>query len=210
MKIGLTKSNTGFSKYIEWLEYFNFEYEILDWENKNDFEKFEECKALILTGGADIYPEFFCDWSNPEDKVKYLPERDGFEFKLLEKTIEKKIPVLGICRGCQLINVYFRGNLIFDLELIRNVNHRKISESENRIHEINVIKNSLLWNITDCETGKVTSSHHQAIDRIGEGLMINAKAPDGVVEGIEYSDKSGKGFLLGIQFCRFCNFNSIC
>ncbi len=200
MKIGISKSNTEWDKYLIWLEYFNVQYHILDYQNKVDINKLDDCSGLILTGGVDIYPEIYFDWDSSDRKGTYFPERDGFELKLLEKAINNHIPILGICRGNQLINVYFKGNLIFDLETQRNVNHTKISDEENRIHSIEIFENTLLQNIVKSKTGEVTSSHHQAIDRPGEGLIINSKSPDRIIEGIEYENKANKTFLLGIQW----------
>ncbi len=200
MKIGISKSDTGWDKYIAWLEYFNSQYIILDYKDKNDLSKLDDCSGLILTGGVDIYPEIYFDWDPSERKGTYIPERDGFELNLLERAINNKIPILGICRGCQLINVHCKGNLIFDLETQRNVNHRKISDVENRIHSINILDDTLLKNIVKSKTGDVTSSHHQAIDRPGEGLIINSKSPDGIIEGIEFEDKTNKAFMIGIQW----------
>lgn len=210
MKIGLSKTESKFERYLKWLDTFKIDYEILDFDNhEDDLNKIDDCTGLILTGGVDIYPEIYCDWDTKETKGTYNSERDGFELKLLEKSIEKKIPLLAICRGLQIVNVFFRGSLIFDLEEIRNVNHRKISNTEDRIHEVEIFNNTLLHEITGLNETLVTSSHHQAIDRLGEGLMINSKSLDGVIEGIEYADKSGKSFFIGIQWHpeRFLNFD---
>jgi len=210
LKIGLSKTESKFERYLKWLDTFKIDYEILDFDNhEDDLNKIDDCTGLILTGGVDIYPEIYCDWDTKETKGTYNSERDGFELKLLEKSIEKKIPLLAICRGLQIVNVFFRGSLIFDLEEIRNVNHRKISNTEDRIHEVEIFNNTLLHEITGLNETLVTSSHHQAIDRLGEGLMINSKSLDGVIEGIEYADKSGKSFFIGIQWHpeRFLNFD---
>lgn len=188
-------------KYTDWLDNYNLNYEILDYENANEgYEKTLECSGLILTGGVDIYPEVYCDWENNEDKGKFNPKRDGFELNLLNLVFEKKLPVLAICRGMQLINVYFRGSLIYDLWDIRKVNHRKISDTEDRFHGITIFENSLLNKITGETRAEVSSSHHQAVDRLGEGLIINAKSDDGIVEGLEFADKKDKSFMLGIQW----------
>ncbi|MBS1492011.1 MAG: gamma-glutamyl-gamma-aminobutyrate hydrolase family protein [Bacteroidetes bacterium] len=209
MKIGISKSESKFERYTKWLDHFEVNYEVLDYENhEKDLQKFDDCAGLILSGGVDIYPEIYCDWDTPETKGTYIPERDGFEMKLIEKAIRQKKPILGICRGLQLINVFFRGSLIFDLEEIRNVNHRKISETEDRIHEIRIFNDTLLKEIIKEDTAEVTSSHHQSADRLGEGLMISAKSPDGVIEAIEYADKLNKNFMIAVQYHpeRFLNF----
>lgn len=201
MKIGISSSEAKFTRYTDWLEYNNISFEILNYSNfEEDLKKLNDCNGLILTGGVDIYPELYCDWDTLKTKGSYNPERDGFELNLLEKALELKIPVFGICRGLQLINVFFRGSLIFDIEETRNVSHRKISKIKDRIHKIHIIKDSLLYDIIGLSETEVNSSHHQAIDRLGEGLMINAKSSDGIVEGIEFSDKKDKSFLIGVQW----------
>lgn len=201
MIIGLSRTERKFDRYTEWLDHYGIEYKILDFDqHESDLLKIDECSGLILSGGVDIYPEIYCDWDTVETKGTYFPERDGFELKLLEKAIENKIPVLGICRGCQLMNVYFRGSLIFDIEQIRNVNHKKIAPDEDRLHKVNIIKDSLLFEIVKKESVTVNSSHHQSVDRLGEGLMMCAKSEDGIVEGIEYADKTHKPFFIGVQW----------
>jgi|WetSurSiteA1Bulk_404760.scaffolds.fasta_scaffold31204_2 putative glutamine amidotransferase len=208
--IGITKCERDFDKYLIWLDYFNARYCVLDYMDAKALKKFDVCTGLILTGGVDIYPELYNDWETAEDKGKFLPERDGFELKILSIAVEKGIPVLGICRGCQLINVFFRGSLIYDLETIRKVNHRKLNSKQQRMHEITVSPDSLLMDIVKISIGEVTSSHHQAVDRAGEGLKVSAKAPDGIIEAIEYGEFSKKHFLLGIQWHpeRFENFDN--
>ena len=209
MKIGLSRSESKFERYEKWLNAFDVNYEILDFNNYDeDLKRIDDCSGLILPGGIDVYPELYCDWDTKETKGTYSPERDGFELRLLERALENRIPLLAICRGLQVINVFFRGSIIFDLEEIRNVNHRRITSTEDRIHKVEIFDDTLLNEITGVNEALVTSSHHQAIDRLGEGLMINSKSHDGIIEGVEYADKAGKPFFLGIQWHpeRFLNF----
>ncbi len=198
--IGITYSETMFDEYLKWLDHFNADYCVLDYRSSDAFSTFDKCKALILTGGIDIYPELFNDWDSKPDAVKYNPERDGFEFKILESAVCRNLPVLGICRGCQFINVYFNGSLIFDIESVRKVNHRALDDKKMRLHSVNVVEDSVLYNITGKKEGVVTSSHHQSVDRPGEGIRITSKSPDGIVESIEHSDK----FILGVQWHPEC------
>lgn len=195
----IAKSDSKFHNYTGWLEREKLPYVILDWE-KNNFEDIKGCSSLILTGGSDIFPEFYNDWEDGKNREEYIPERDGFEFKLLDHALDNNYPVLGICRGMQLINCRLNGSLLSDIETIRNTNHRKISETEDRIHSVNVREDSLLYEITCSTMGNVNSSHHQAIDRLGEGLMISAKAGDGIIEAIEWLEKDNKPFFLAIQW----------
>jgi putative glutamine amidotransferase len=198
--IGISLCESKFDLYEKWLKHFNIEYIILDYNDKDALTKFNTVQGLILSGGVDIYPELYNDWETKEDVGKYNTFRDGFEYKLIEESIKRNIPILGICRGCQMLNVYFNGSLIYDIPSIRNVNHDKIDNDTIRWHKISIFNGSLLKNIVHISEGDVTSSHHQSVDRLGEGLTVNAKSPDGIVEGIEYRNGEDKPLLLGIQW----------
>lgn len=197
--IGLTRSNSKFHNYSGWLEENDLPYIILDWE-KNNFDDIKKCSSIILTGGADIFPEFYNDWEDGKNRDEYIPARDGFEFKLLDHALSNNYPVLGICRGLQLLNCRLNGSLINDIETVRKTNHRKISDSEDRYHGITVKPGTLLHEITGVGEGSVNSSHHQAIDRLGEGLIVSAKAGDGIIEAVEWQDKVNKPFLMAVQW----------
>lgn len=199
MKTGISYCDKDFGVYLKWLDYFGLGYEILDYR-RNDYSKFDVCDGLILTGGVDIYPELYSDWETKSNINSYKPERDGFEMDLIDRALFRKIPVLGICRGCQLINVFFRGSLIQDLGLLRGNKHSKDGLGNARLHSINILDNTLLSQILNMNQGNVNSTHHQAIDRLGEGLAYNCKAEDGIIEGIEFTDYDDKSFLLGIQW----------
>lgn len=197
--IGLTRSNSSFNKYCNWLDENNLPYIVLDWEN-NNFDDINKCSSLILTGGVDIFPEFYNDWEDGKNREEYIPARDGFEFKLFDYALKNNYPVLGICRGLQLINCRLNGSLINDIETVRNTNHRKISQGVDRYHNVNVKPGTLLFEITGQQKGEINSSHHQAIDRVGEGLIVSAKADDGIIEAVEWEDPAGKPFLLAVQW----------
>lgn len=196
---GISKCDRKFQFYLDWLESENVDYIVLDYK-ENNFESIKHCSSLLLTGGDDIFPEFYNDWEDGRDRSIYKPERDGFEFKLLDYALENCLPVLGICRGLQLINIRLNGSLINDIETIRGTNHRKINDSEDRIHSVNLIKNSLVYESVREKCGLVNSSHHQAVERPGEGLTITAKAEDGIIESVEWEDKTSKPFLMAVQW----------
>jgi len=198
-KAGISRCDRRFEYYLKWLESAGLEYLILDYR-KNNFDDIKECSSLLLTGGDDIFPEFYNDWEDGKDHSQYKPERDGFEFKLFDFALNNSLPVLGVCRGLQLMNVRLNGSLISDIESIRGTNHKKISDEEDRVHTVTVFDKSLLHEVINETNGNINSSHHQSIDRLGEGLMVSAKADDGIIEAIEWSDKSSKQFFMGIQW----------
>lgn len=146
----------------------------------------DSCDGLVLTGGVDVAPELYGDWA--DETVRTDSARDGVEFKLIDRAVKKSLPILGICRGLQVLNVYFGGTLIVDLEKYHGRNHKAISKDEDRHHGVRLFKESHLMKFIRQETGEVNSAHHQAADRIGSGLKLAARAEDGTVEAIEGND----------------------
>jgi putative glutamine amidotransferase len=170
--------------------------------HENNFSDIGKCNGIILSGGSDINPRLynqpeFLAYCNPKDIDE---SRDEFEWKVLQNAEEGQLPVLGICRGLQLVNVFFGGTLVPDIPAFGKFNHAKFKEGEDREHLVQVDKNSVLYKITGQETGEINSAHHQSADMPGYGLVVNALSPDGVVEGMEKKDAAGKSFLLLVQW----------
>jgi len=129
------------------------------------------------------------------ESAKLDKNRDGLEFNLLDKAIHKKIPVLGICRGAQLINVYFKGSLYEDINTF-------YFEEPNRysifpVKKIHVKPNSTLASILGVDKLTVNALHHQAVKKAGEDVEIVAKERNNVVQGIESEAES---FIIGVQW----------
>ncbi len=127
--------------------------------------------------------------------TKLDKERDSLEFNLLDKAIHKNIPVLGICRGAQLINVYFNGSLYEDINTF-------YFEEPNRysifpVKKIHVKPNSTLASILGVDKLTVNALHHQAVKKAGENVEIVAKERNNVVQGIENTSES---FIIGVQW----------
>jgi putative glutamine amidotransferase len=163
----------------------------------------DDCDALVLSGGVDIHPSFYGGSENysaglSEGPVNWQSARDEFEIKALERAWAKKKPVLGVCRGLQLINVVRGGTLVQDMGAEKDERHQyhRLSDMQ---HDVTVLKDSLLESITG-GSGHVNSAHHQAIDRLGEGLRVNCHSDDGVIEGIEWSEPGDKPFMLAVQW----------
>ncbi len=165
--------------------------------SKDNLSETEICDGLVLTGGEDVSPELYGDW--PDETVHTNPERDGVEYRLIEIASNRGSPILGICRGLQVVNVYFGGTLIMDLEKYQKRFHRSISDAEDRYHNVELSEESKLFGYTRNRHGVVSSSHHQAADRIGEGLMVTSRAGDGTVESIESTSSMSPG-LIAVQW----------
>ncbi|CUU03428.1 putative glutamine amidotransferase [Candidatus Thermokryptus mobilis] len=208
IKIGVSYCDSKLENYLNWLKRspVGVEPVILSYKELNS-DDLRKCDGLILTGGDDVHPEFYGEPEREGDK--YNRERDWFEFKLLDIAFSRNLPILGICRGLQITNVYLRGNLVFDIQTVIGTNHRKDEQTgEDRLHDIFVIDDSKLFNIVGEKRGTVNSSHHQSADRLGEGLRVNAKCEDGVIEGLEW--EGDDRFVMLVQWHpeRMRDFNS--
>jgi putative glutamine amidotransferase len=162
-------------------------------------EALELIDGLLLAGGADLDPASYGEPAHAETQDA-VPERDAFEIALTRAAIERDVPVLGICRGMQLINVALGGTLIQHLpEHLGHQEHRRVSGSfDGSDHDVDVLQDTLAMRVIGASQHATKSHHHQGVDRVGEGLRVSATSPfDGLVEAIELPERS---FVLGIQW----------
>jgi putative glutamine amidotransferase len=155
--------------------------------------------GLMLAGGSDVDPASYGARPHPETRGSW-PERDRFELALAHAALERDMPVLGICRGMQLLNVACGGTLNQHLVGDDGVpSHRRvIGTFDGTEHEIDFEPGSLVERALGEPVHEARCHHHQAIDRLGEGLVVSGRARDGVAEAIELAD--GGGWALGVQW----------
>ena len=153
-------------------------------------ELVELADGIVLTGGYDIDPENYNKYAYK--KVKFLDSlRDKQELKLIDYALKKGKSVLGICRGFQLMNVYFGGTLYQDIEEDVATDYLHFGgkfPKYKKIHPIKIDKDSILFDIFNNEDLDVNSFHHQAVDKLGQGLKKTAYSPDGIMEGFESTE----------------------
>jgi len=162
-------------------------------------ELIERLDALILSGGSDVDPALYGEPPHPK-LGRIFRERDDFELALCLAALQRDLPILAICRGHQLLNVACGGTLLQDLptEWIGGRAHDLRRELWKRSHEVRILAGSRLHSILGKETIEVNSFHHQALKRIGTGLMVSAlSSEDRVVEAIELTDRR---FAIGVQW----------
>ncbi|MCD5413695.1 MAG: gamma-glutamyl-gamma-aminobutyrate hydrolase family protein [Clostridiales bacterium] len=154
--------------------------------------------GLLFTGGPDIYPIRY-NQHFKKGLGLVVPERDEFELEILERAINSGLPVFGICRGFQLINTLFGGSLHQDIkeEVKTNIEHVGLMAPKfSGCHTIRIVENSFIFKAFEKEELMVNSFHHQAISKIGEGLIETAWADDGIIEGFERKDS----LVVGVQW----------
>ncbi|TAL60962.1 MAG: gamma-glutamyl-gamma-aminobutyrate hydrolase family protein [Bacteroidetes bacterium] len=199
--IGITDCNK-FSNYERWLA--SETVQVLKLSSKeNNISDLEKCDGIVLSGGEDVHPKYYGhpEWMERKDELKLdvNEARDEFEMKVIDAAYKKKIPMLGICRGLQIANVYFKGTLIPDINKENLKQHSKDSGAD-KIHNLKVESGSCLNGIISSNSGEVNSAHHQAADKIGEGLKVSARSEDGTIESLELKDPKQHPFLLLVQW----------
>ena len=159
----------------------------------------DRIEALVLAGGSDISPSAYGAEPHPET-VGTVPERDEVEIALAQRAIERDMPVLGICRGMQMLNVVYGGTLIQHLpDVVGHGDHRRVLGSfDGSEHDVVLSVGSLAARAAGEEDHVTRSHHHQGIDRVGQGLVVSGRSSlDDLPEAIEAPDRS---FVLGVQW----------
>jgi len=171
-------------------------------KNENVDPLLDQLSGLLLTGGPDLDPA--CYGAEPHPELGPIDhDVDVFEVALCRQADRRGMPILGICRGAQVLNVARQGSLIQHLPEILSsgaIEHRQVEPGDRTTHVVQVAPDSGLAQTTGGGPVDVNSFHHQAIDRLGLGLRPVAWAQDGVIEAIEADEEQGGHFVLGVQW----------
>lgn len=201
MRITLTYTGTPekHENYVRWLKSGEPIEVVKISAADNNLNELNNCDALVLSGGVDIHPRFYGSKQIDYDNVpNFQEERDEFEIAAFQHATKNGLPVLGVCRGMQLVNCILGGTMNQDLAELNKVH--KAVDLVDKVHGLSIVDNSLISEITGQTKGEINSAHHQSIKKVGEGLMVNCRADDGTIEGLEWSDKKNKSFLLCVQW----------
>ena len=145
--------------------------------------------GLLLTGGDDVPPEAYGE--SPLEQTKTLsPRRHRFEKALVEAWLRTRKPILGICRGCQQVNVVCGGTLVQDIptQVGTSVIHRDPKGGGDAAHRVAIEPGTTLRSLLSSASVQVNSNHHQAVKDVGNNLRVTARSPDGLIEALEFTD----------------------
>ncbi len=160
----------------------------------------ERVDGLVLTGGEDVDPSRY-GAARHEATDEPHHARDASEIALLTAAHAARLPTLAICRGLQVANVALGGTLVQDIPSERpsSIAHSRSEARAERVHDVRITHGSLLASALGAEALAANSSHHQAVDRAAAGLTVTATAPDGIIEGAEWTGEDG-WWMLAVQW----------
>lgn len=208
LRVAVSKgSGTIVANYIKWLKAARADVEIVELAGLSAEESaiaLNNIDGLVLSGGADVDPQRY-DRSDLRSICETDTERDRMEFALIEQAQKLKLPVLGICRGLQILNVAYGGSLIADIptQYQTTIEHR--SDRERKIdakHGVQLVPGGLLHQESRVTQGDVNSAHHQCINKLALPFKVSGYSSDGIVEAIEWTDeqKRQRPFLFAVQW----------
>ncbi|MCU0453092.1 MAG: gamma-glutamyl-gamma-aminobutyrate hydrolase family protein [Bacteroidetes bacterium] len=199
LRIGITDDHRTPSKvdeYRAWLRGLDADLDLQLLSTRAEHQvRVEDLDGVLLTGGGDVHPKFYGRDDLLDRTEGVVLERDIFEMRLIEQVLERNLPMLAVCRGVQVLNVALGGSLHHDLASLGFNDHRGPGE-----HPLHVDPHAMLFFAAGARETPVNTSHHQALDRLGNGLQATGFAPDGVIEAVEWSSKEGMPFLMGVQW----------
>lgn len=198
LRIGITHGR-NYHRYEQWINSIpDVEVVRLTSENKQDVIY---CNGVLFSGGQDVHPGLYgkAEYVKEFSLTDFDERRDEFEIRILEEVFVQQIPVLGICRGLQLINSWLGGTLIPDLQSAGKQDHRR-TETGDRFHRVRIKAGSDLEKMTGCLEGEVNSAHHQAVDQPAPGWEPTAWSNDGVIEALGRKSFDNEHHVVLVQW----------
>jgi putative glutamine amidotransferase len=197
--IGVSKLSPN---YASWLNKLQDGIEIIDYSDMslNEVTKhIHSVSGVLLTGGNDIHPGLY----GRDEDIAYCKgidaRRDELESKIIELVFKFNIPLLGICRGQQILNVVRKGTLYADIPSF--IDTAIIHANEKDVyHAVTINHDSRLFRLTGVSGGTVNSAHHQAVNIIASGFLVSAFSPDGLIEAIETESAVSHSFCIAVQW----------
>ena len=208
MKIAISRASgsPSYERYAPWLVTADDRVTVVDMHNLGADEasrQLDDCDALVLSGGPDVDPARYDAEHRRPLCASIDVERDQLELALIERARDLKMPVLGICRGAQILNIAYGGTLYADLPTERPTSdeHRQIDGVDAQ-HRIAIEPGSILRRIARTMEGVVNSAHHQAVEHLAPLFTPSVVTEDGLIEAFEWGDAAlgGKPFLLAVQW----------
>lgn len=193
-----------YEQYAKWLQSVDSNIICIDLYFKSKKEAMEiisKCDGLLLTGGPDIHPNRYGK-SEDTNRCEIDLKRDSLEFDIIDSALRKKIPIFGICRGLQILNVALGGTLIVDIpeDFGKKIKHRS-DDGNICMHDVSIFNlNSATSKIISQKSGQINSYHHQGINKLAKDLIVTALAPDSLPEAVELKDMDHKSFLMAVQW----------
>ncbi|NPD44987.1 gamma-glutamyl-gamma-aminobutyrate hydrolase family protein [Lentimicrobium sp. S6] len=202
--ISKAKPDKWYGNYPQWVHKADSKVKIINMYElglDSALQVLDYCDGLIISGGADVYPGWYGKLADTANCGAFDRYRDTLEIELIRKAMALKMPLVGICRGQQILNVSLGGSLIIDIPTDHDtvIKHRLV-DWENCFHQIQLTKGSLLSKLSSQSEGKVNSNHHQAIDQLADDLKISSIARDGIIESVEWRNPKDKGFMIAVQW----------
>jgi putative glutamine amidotransferase len=168
----------------------------------NNPQAVADCDGVVLSGGEDVQPELYGkpEYVKEYDLKEIIPGRDKFEFLVIGNVLDQEKPLLGICRGLQVMNVYLGGDLVPDIPSMLHSGFHGKKEGVDQLHPVKIFPDSRLAEISRLDAGQVNSAHHQSAGKPAKDLKITATGDAGIVEAMEWKNPQHRSWLLLVQW----------